>query len=132
MELLVNIDVPDLDAAEALYRHAFGLTAGRRFGSAARELLGAQAPIYLLLADAGSIGAAAQPRDYQRHWTPVHLDVVVADIESALRTAEAAGLRAETPIRDAAWGRIVTLRDPWGHGWCLLQFVGRGYDEIAS
>ncbi|GGD53356.1 VOC family protein [Pseudoxanthomonas indica] len=132
MDLLINIDVPDLDAAEALYRRAFGLTPGRRFGHAARELLGAQAPIYLLLADAGSEGTAAQPRHYQRHWTPIHLDVVVPDLDVALRTAESAGLRAETTIRDAAWGRIVTLHDPWGHGWCLLQFTGRGYDEIAS
>jgi hypothetical protein len=26
----------------------------------------------------------------------------------------------------------VQLSDPWGHGWCLLQFLGRGYDEIAT
>jgi len=35
-------------------------------------------------------------------------------------------------VREAAWGRIVQLADPFGHGWCLLQFLGRGYDEIAS
>ena len=28
--------------------------------------------------------------------------------------------------------RIVRLADPCGHGWCLLQFVNRGYDEIAT
>ena len=27
-------------------------------------------------------------------------------------------------------GRIVQLADPFGHGWCLLQFLGRGYDEL--
>lgn len=132
MELLVNIDVPDLEAALAVYRDAFDLRVGRRFGTAAVELLGAQAPIYLLKAPAGSLGAAAQARNYQRHWTPVHLDVVVPDLEAALAKAEKAGLRAETGIREASWGRICTLHDTWGHGWCLLQFVGRGYDEIAS
>ena len=132
MELLVNIDVPDLEAAITLYGAAFDLRVGRRFGGAAVELLGAQAPIYLLKTQAGSVGAATQARDYRRHWTPVHLDVVVPNLEAALAQAEAAGLRAETGIREANWGRIVTLHDPWGHGWCLLQFVGRGYDEIAT
>jgi lactoylglutathione lyase len=40
--------------------------------------------------------------------------------------------RQDGPIRDADWGRIVTIADPFGHGWCLLQFRGRGYDEIAT
>ena len=42
---------------------------------------GAQAPIYLLEKAAGTpaAGATRQPRDYARHWTPVHLDVVVDD-----------------------------------------------------
>ena len=24
------------------------------------------------------------------------------------------------------------LADPFGHGICLIEFVGRGYDEIAT
>lgn len=83
MHLLINIDVPDLPAAEALYTQAFGLSAGRRFGDGGVELLGAQAPIYLLQNAAGSIAAADMPRDYTRHWTPVHLDVVVDSLRSA-------------------------------------------------
>jgi hypothetical protein len=26
----------------------------------------------------------------------------------------------------------VVLADPFGHGLCLIQFLGRGYDEIAE
>src|SRR5690606_14256459 len=48
MELLINIDVPDLAAAEAFYTAAFELRPARRFGEDAVELLGANAPIYLL------------------------------------------------------------------------------------
>lgn len=132
MHLLINIDVPDLPAAEALYTQAFGLTAARRFGEGGVELLGAQAPIYVLRNPAGSIAAADARRDYTHHWTPVHLDVVVDHLEPALERAVQAGLVQETDIRDANWGRIVRLADPWGHGWCLLQFVNRGYDEIAT
>lgn len=132
MHLLINIDVPDLPAAEALYIRAFGLTTGRRFGDGGVELLGAQAPIYVLQNPAGSIAAADARRDYARHWTPVHLDVVVDHLAPALDRALQAGLVQETDIREANWGRIVRLADPWGHGWCLLQFVNRGYDEIAT
>jgi catechol 2,3-dioxygenase-like lactoylglutathione lyase family enzyme len=132
MQLLINIDVPDLPAAEALYARAFGLTAARRFGDGGVELLGAQAPIYLLLAAPGTAGAASSLRGYDRHWTPVHLDVVVDHLEPALQRALAAGMVQEGDIREANWGRIVRLADPFGHGWCLLQFVGRGYDELTT
>jgi lactoylglutathione lyase len=132
--VLVNIDVPDLAAAERFYRAAFGLSPGRRFGGGALELLGAQAPIYLLEKPAGSAAAAgaAQERHYARHWTPVHLDFVVPDIGPALDRAEAAGAVAEGPVRTHDWGRIVVLADPFGHGACLIEFRGRGYDAIAE
>ena len=132
MQLLINIDVDDLARAEAFYRDAFGLAAARRFGDAVLEMTGASVPFDLRRKDAGSEGAAGSARDYLRHWTPLHLDIVVEDLDAALARALAAGARAEGEVREAAWGRIVQLADPFGHGWCLLQFLGRGYDEIAS
>ena len=132
MKLLVNIDVPHLGKAEAFYTAAFGLTPARRFGPDVVELLGFESPLYLLRKDAGSAGTATSARDYARHWTPVHCDVVVDDLDVALARALAAGAIQEGNIRQADWGRIVTLADPFGHGWCLLQFLGRGYDEIAT
>ncbi|MET0329517.1 MAG: VOC family protein [Luteimonas sp.] len=132
MDLLVNLDVPDLARAETLYVAAFGLTAGRRFGDAVVELLGLPARLYLLHKPAGRLGAGATPRAYTRHWCPVHLDVVVEDLDAALARAERAGFVREGVVRDAAWGRIVQLADPFGHGWCLIQFSARGYDAIAT
>jgi lactoylglutathione lyase len=132
MQQLINIDVPDLDAALAFYTRAFGLHAGRRLGGEVVELLGGQAPIYLLLKAEGSLAAGAEARRYARHWSPLHLDVVVLDLDAALRSALAAGAVQEGEIRSANWGRIVAIADPFGHGWCLLQFLGRGYDEIAG
>jgi len=132
MKLLVNIDVDDLASAEAFYTSAFDLRPARRFGDALLELTGAEVPLYLLRKDAGTSGAGDSKRDYSRHWTPVHCDVVVDDLDAALARALAAGARQEGAIRQANWGRIVTLADPFGHGWCLLQFLGRGYDEIAT
>ncbi|QDH69936.1 VOC family protein [Marilutibacter alkalisoli] len=132
MNLLLNIDVPDISAAEAFYTAAFGLNPGRRFGEGCVELLGATAAIYLLQKAEGSRGAAGSRRDYARHWTPLHCDVIVNDLDTALDKALAAGAVQEGDTREADWGRIVTLADPFGHGWCLLQFLGRGYDEIAT
>jgi catechol 2,3-dioxygenase-like lactoylglutathione lyase family enzyme len=132
MQLLLNLDVPDLARAEAFYAAAFGLMPARRFGGGVVELLGAQAPLYLLQQPAGSDGAGGRARDYDRHWTPLHVDVVVDDLDAALARALAAGATPEGDVREARWGRIVRIADPFGHGWCLLQFLGRGYDEIAS
>ncbi len=132
MKLLVNIDVPDIARAETFCRDAFGLRPGRRFGEGGVEMRGAEVPVYLLKKAAGTRGAADSLRDYARHWTPLHLDIVVDDLETALARALLAGAVQEGDIREADWGRIVQIADPFGHGWCLLQFLGRGYDEIAT
>jgi predicted enzyme related to lactoylglutathione lyase len=133
-ELLVNIDVDDLDKAVAFYRGAFGLTVGRRFGAFAVELLGASSAIYLLVKAPGTQTSPAtdQRRDYARHWTPVHLDMVVADVEAAVARATQAGADCEGAIQTHNWGRIAHMADPFGNGFCLIQFLGRGYDEIAD
>ncbi len=132
MDLLVNLDVPDLARAEALYVEAFGLRVGRRFGDVVVELLGFPVRLYLLHKPAGSVGAGDAPRDYARHWCPVHLDVVVEDLDAVLARAERAGFAREGEVRDEAWGRIVQLADPFGHGWCVIAFSARGYDAIAD
>jgi predicted enzyme related to lactoylglutathione lyase len=133
VELLINIDVPELESAIAFYTRAFGLRVGRRFGSDGVELLGAGSPIYLLVKAAGTTPApAAAVRDYARHWTPVHLDVVVTDLDAALQRARDAGAMLEQPVQERTWGRMANLADPFGHGICILQFTGRGYDAIAE
>ncbi len=45
---------------------------------------------------------APAARDYPRHWTPLHL------------------------------GKLAVLEDPFGHGPCLLEFRGRGYDGLPG
>jgi lactoylglutathione lyase len=132
--LLVNVDVDDLERGARFYVAALGLRIGRRFGEDGLELLGGEVPIYLLVKPAGSVPAlgAASAREYRRHWTPVHLDFTVSDLDIALRRAEAAGARREGEVLERSWGRLVTLADPFGHGFCLLEFRGRGYDEIAT
>lgn len=132
--LLINIDVPDLEQGIEFYTAAFELRLGRTLGPDVAELLGAEAPIYLLKAAAASspFHGAEIARHYSRHWTPVHLDLVVTNIEEALQRALAAGACQESEITEHSYGRLVLLSDPFGHGVCLLQFNSQGYDAIAS
>ena len=132
--VLINIDVDDMDRGVAFYTSAFDLQVGRRFGAFAVELTGGTSPIYLLTKAAGTEAnsATAERRRYGRHWTPVHLDVVVADLEAALKTTLAAGASLEGEPATHKWGKIAHLADPFGHGLCLIEFIGRGYDEIAT
>lgn len=132
MKLLLNIDVPDLARAERFYTEAFGLHSARRFGDNAVELAGADIALYLLHKPAGSAAAGDAQRDYARHWSPLHCDVVVPDLTTALARAVAAGAEQEGATRDTSWGRIVQFADPFGHGWCLIQFSAAGYDVIAT
>jgi predicted enzyme related to lactoylglutathione lyase len=132
MSLLINIDVPDAEAATRFYTEAFGLTVGRRFGKDFVELLGWEAPVYLLAKYAGTVGAGGDLRRYERHWTPFHLDVVVDDVDAAVERAVAAGATLEAPAKDAPYGRIAMLADPFGHGFCLLQFSAKGYDALLD
>jgi len=135
MELLLNIDVADLDKAIPFYRDALGLRHTRSlFNGAAAEMLGAGCRIYLI-EHAGSEPATAVDagiRTYARHWTPIHPDFVVDDIEASAARAVAAGARQETPIRVFDWGRLVTLSDPFGNGFCLIQFHGEPYENEGA
>jgi predicted enzyme related to lactoylglutathione lyase len=128
-QALVNLDVPDVHAALRFYTKVFGLQPVRWIGSTIVELQGAGTPIFLLQKEAGSVGAGAQRRSYERHWCPVHLDFVVEDLEAALLRAQGAGAQLEQPAARQFFGWIAELSDPWGHGFCLLQFEGGGYDN---
>lgn len=134
MQFLVNIDVDNLEKAIHFYQAAFGLKIGRRFGAEFVEMLGGGASVYLLVKAPGTAPTSAEGevRHYDRHWTPVHLDFVVEDLESAVQQALNAGARLEAPVSITKWGKLALMADPFGHGFCLLQFLGRGYDEIAG
>ncbi len=132
MALLLNIDVPDVAAGVRFYTTAFGLTVSRRFDADMAELVGWPATVYLLAKPAGTVGAGADARRYDRHWTPIHVDVVVDDVDATVDRAVGAGATLETPAQDTPYGRIAMLADPFGHGFCLLRFNDRGYDAFLD
>ena len=134
IQLRICIDVPDLDRGIDFYTRALGLQLSRRNGPHWAELLGAGCPIDLLTVEAGTPASPAGPaaRDYGRHWTPVHIDLVVEDLDAAVRRALGAGATLDREVRPRKWGRLANLADPFGNGLCLLEMRGRGYDELLG
>jgi predicted enzyme related to lactoylglutathione lyase len=61
----------------------------------------------------------------------VHLGFVVSEIEAAVSRALEAGATIKGEIQTHNRGRIARMADPFGHGICVIEFLGRGYDEIA-
>ena len=133
-DLLINIDVPDIEAGIAFYTAALGLEVGRRFDADFVELIGRDAPIYLLRKGEGTpIGpAGGDERRYARHWSPIHPDFVVEEIGPAIARAVAAGAVQEGETCEAPYGKLAMFADPFGHGFCLIEFNAEGYDVIAT
>jgi predicted enzyme related to lactoylglutathione lyase len=134
-DLRVCIDVEDIEKAIMFYVGALGLEVGRRFDDRWVELLGARAPIDLLERPDGSPTnprPSAPARSYERHWTPVHLDFVVEDMDVAVERVRRAGGALEGDVEEYSYGRLARMADPFGNGLCLLEFRGRGYDEILG
>lgn len=134
LSLRICIDVNDLDTGIRFYERALGLAVTRRLGSQWAELAGGSSPIDLLAKAPGSRPCPEHPaaRNYARHWTPIHLDFAVSDIGSAVQRARAAGAMLEGDIKQHPWGKLANMADPFGHGFCLMEFTGRGYDEMAG
>jgi predicted enzyme related to lactoylglutathione lyase len=130
MKLLINIDVPDLAAATVFYQAAFGLSRSRMLDDDVTELRGASSTLYLLKQPAGSAASAtaAAMRGYERHWTPVHLDFVVDDLDASVERAIRAGAKQESECVEWRGSRCITFSDPFGHGFCLIEFDGETYE----
>src|SRR5215468_2733887 len=118
-KLQINIDVDDLERGIAFYQSAFGFTLRRRlFDGTVAEMTGASSSVYLLTRPSGSSASpnVAAPRDYRRHWTPVHVDFEVEDIEAAVQRALSCCAKPEGKFQPFTGGPTPMRRDPFGHG----------------
>lgn len=129
MRIVVNIDVPELAPAIDFYSKALGLELTRTIDDDVAELTGASSVVYLLVCAAGSAatGSSAEERRYSRHWTPVHIDFVVDDLSKAKARAIKAGASQESDCIEWRGSKCITFSDPFGHGFCLIEFTGKTY-----
>lgn len=134
MRVVINIDVPDLASAIDFYCRALGLRHSRTLDGVVAELLGASSIIYLLQNEAGSPSSpdAVEGRRYTRHWTPVHMDFVVEDLATATERVLRAGALRESGCVQWMGSKCITFSDPFGHGFCLLEFDDGTYRAEPS
>jgi predicted enzyme related to lactoylglutathione lyase len=133
--LVVHAYVEVSDAAQGIrfFCEGLGLILKRRLSPRWIELEGASVPLFLL-ADRPAVarlGAVEAPRTYGRHWTPVHLDFIVDDIDAAVARLIALGGALDRPIESREYGRIANMADPFGNGFDLIEFSGPGYDNVS-
>lgn len=130
MRLLINIDVPELAPAIDFYCAALSLHCSRIIDEDVAELTGASSTLYLLRQATGAQPATnIAGRHYTRHWTPVHIDFVVSDIDEAAKRAISAGARQESTCVKWMGSICITFSDPFGHGFCLIEFDDTTYTE---
>jgi uncharacterized glyoxalase superfamily protein PhnB len=127
--IIVNIDVPELQPAIDFYRAAVGAQLVRLLDDDVAELTYGASVLYLLCKPDGSRATpAGAAREFDRHWTPVHVDFVVDNIDAAVHRALAAGATRESERIDWRGSTCVTFSDPFGHGFCLIEFTGESYE----
>lgn len=59
-------------------------------------------------------------RRYERHWTPVHLDLHVADLDEVLVKVRAEGGLVESEFREQGPKPVAFCSDPFGNGFCVI------------
>ena len=119
----ISIDVPNLDDGVRFYSEAFGFSKFANPVPGVVLLHAENLNICLLEKKPGSKASSAttETRRYERHWTPVHLDIHVSDLDAALAKALQAGAKQEQLFRNAEHGSAAFCSDPFGHGFCLLE-----------
>src|SRR5688572_23464427 len=123
--ILVNIDVPQLKPAIEFYRSAVGAKVVRLLDDDVAEMAYGTATLCLLEKPTGTVATpGGDKRELGRHWTPVHVDFVVDDIGAAVERALAAGAKRESACVEWRGSKCVTFSDPFGHGFCLIEFSG--------
>jgi predicted enzyme related to lactoylglutathione lyase len=133
--LIINIDVPDLKAGISFYESGLGFRLCRLlFERTVADMESPAGRIFLIQKTAGTIAVSdtSNVRTYSSHWTPVHLDIPVTNLDTAVERASAAGATASGSVTEHAFGRLAPLRDPFGHGFCLIEFNETGYDTAVS
>ena len=116
----ICIDVADLDKAGAFYCQALQCTEVARNPRTVKLAAGGT-ELYLMLRPEGSMPfrAATEGRSFARHWTPVHLDFSVEDVERS--TSEVTRLGGTVEGQESGdWGSLTRCADPFGNGFCLV------------
>ena len=118
----ISIDVADLEAGLRFYTEVFGFVeTARPFPTMA--ILDANNVSVCMHEKAGgsnSSSAGSDRRRYERHWTPVHLDLHVEDFDAVLSKVRAQGGAIENEFRTQGPKPAAFCSDPFGNGFCVI------------
>jgi len=118
----VSIDVPDLEAGLRFYASVFGFAETARPFPTMAILDANNVTVCMHAKPAGSKSspAGADVRRYERHWTPVHLDLHVREFDAALEKVRAEGGTIENEFRSEGPKPAAFCSDPFGNGFCVI------------
>jgi predicted enzyme related to lactoylglutathione lyase len=118
----VSIDVPNLEQGLAFYVAVFGFVEKARPFAGMAVLDANNVTVCMHEKSAGTEPApsGADVRRYDRHWTPVHLDLHVSDFDLALDRVRRAGGALEREFRNEGPMPVAFCSDPFGNGFCIL------------
>jgi len=122
IKITVSIDVSDLKTAEDFYVEALGCKKIRDQGSSMVVLSVENSDIYLQEKPAGTkpLRTDDAVRDYNRHWTPVHLDFISDNVDELVSKIITLGGSHEGGD-SGDWGSIAYCADPFGNGFCVIN-----------
>ena len=119
----LSIDVPNMADGVRFYCEAFGFVKKSEPVPGVVVLRIGEFEICLLEKPAGSSPSnqTQEKRHYERHWTPVHMDIHVDNLEKALASALKSGAKQEQLFENPEHGSVAFCSDPFGHGFCLIE-----------
>jgi predicted enzyme related to lactoylglutathione lyase len=119
----VSVDVPNLEDGVRFYCEAFGFMKVAEPIPGLAVLRAGEAELCILEKAPGTAPSrhTNDKRHYQRHWTPVHMDIHVDDLKASLAKALAAGAKQEQLFENPKHPAVAFCSDPFGHGFCLIE-----------
>jgi len=118
----LSIDVPNLDAGLRFYASVFGFVEKSRPFPTMAILDAGNLTVCMHEKAAGTKSSPVGPdvRRYERHWTPVHLDFHVTDLDAVLSKVRVEGGMIENEFRTEGPRPAAFCGDPFGNGFCVI------------
>jgi predicted enzyme related to lactoylglutathione lyase len=118
----VSIDVPNLEEGLRFYRKVFGFIETARPFPTMAVLDANNVTVCMHEKTSGTKSSPSSPatRDYNRHWTPVHLDLHVEDFDAVLAKVRSEGGTVEMEFKNRGPMPAGFCSDPFGNGLCVI------------
>ncbi len=118
----LSIDVPDLEEGLRFYARVFGFVETARPFPTMAVLDANNVSVCMHEKRSGTEASTAgsDRRRYERHWTPVHMDLHVSDVDAVLARVRDEGGAVELEFREHGPVPVAFCSDPFGNGFCVL------------